>query len=91
MSSKKAIAAAIILAQAGVDYSPKTGATCPCCRAEKLRVETSKPWDGTMKVRFHVCTNKGCLICKLGQRVKSIEVDATQQPAAPERAQSARV
>jgi len=90
MSSKKAIAAAITLAQAGVDYSPRTGATCPCCKAENLRVETTKPWYGTMRVRFHVCANSRCLICTLGQRVKSIEVDATQQPAPAERPQNAR-
>lgn len=75
MNSKKAIAAAIAKAQAGVDYSPRTGATCPCCGAEKLGVETTRPWDDAMRVRFHVCSNPRCLICTLGQRVKSVEVE----------------
>jgi len=79
MSTRKAAAAVIALAikqaQAGVDYSPRTGATCPCCGAQKLRVETSRPWAGRMKVRFHVCANPRCLLCQLGQRIKSVEED----------------
>lgn len=75
MSSKKAIAAAIILAQAGVDYSPKTGATCPCCKAEKLRVRNTQAWEGTMRIRFHLCTTPSCMLCVLKQGIKSVEMD----------------
>ncbi|MHC1701786.1 MAG: transcriptional regulator [Humidesulfovibrio sp.] len=90
MSSKKAIAAAIILAQAGVDYSPKTGATCPCCRAEKLSVVTTRPWDGAMRVRFHQCTTPSCLLAKLKQGIKSVELDTTPERAPEAGASCAR-
>jgi len=77
MSSKKAIAAAIAKAQAGVDYSPRTGATCPCCGAEKLAVVTTRPWDGSLRVRFHQCANPRCLLASLKQGIKSVEMDTT--------------
>lgn len=75
MSSKKAIAAAIILAQAGVDYSPKTGATCPLCQSTNLRVRNTMAWEGTMRIRFHLCTTSGCLLAVLKQGIKSVELD----------------
>lgn len=75
MNSKKAIAAAIAKAQAGVDYSPRTGATCPCCGAEKLGVRTTRPWDGTLRVRFHLCSNPRCLLAQLKQGIKSVEME----------------
>lgn len=68
-----AIAAAIAKAQAGVDYSPRTGATCPSCGAIRLRVVTTRPWDGEARVRFHKCLSKGCLLETLRISVKSIE------------------
>lgn len=84
MNSKKAIAAAIAKAQAGVDYSPRTGATCPCCGAENLRVRNTLAWAGTMRVRFHLCTNPRCLLAQLKQGIKSVEKDTApeRQPAA---------
>jgi hypothetical protein len=74
MSSKTAIAAAIILAQAGVDYSPKTGATCPCCKADHASVYKTMPWVGSMRVRYHKCQTSSCLISTIGVGIKSIEV-----------------
>ncbi|MBU1040249.1 MAG: transcriptional regulator [Proteobacteria bacterium] len=82
MSSKKAIAAAIILAQAGVDYSPKTGATCPCCKAENLRVRNTLAWSGNMRIRFHLCTTPSCLLAVLKQGIKSVEMDREPEPQA---------
>lgn len=75
MSSKKAIAAAIAKAQAGVDYSPRMGAVCPCCGVEKLPVRNTLSWSGPVRVRFHLCENKHCLLYKLKQTVKSVELD----------------
>ena len=79
-----AIAAAIAKAQAGVDYSPRTGATCPCCGAKKLGVRNTLPWSGTMRVRFHLCSNPQCLLAQLKQGIKSVEIDsgAERQPTA---------
>lgn len=79
--SKKAIAAAIALAvqqaQAGVDYSPKTGATCPCCGATNLRVRNTMAWSGSMRVRFHLCTHAGCILASIKQGIKSVELDTS--------------
>jgi len=79
MSSRKAaavIATAIKQAQAGVDYSPRTGATCPCCGAENLRVRNTLPWSGAMRVRFHLCANPRCVLAQLKQSIKSVEKDS---------------
>lgn len=70
------LVAAIAKARAGVDYSPKTGATCPWCEAKNLPVRNTKPWDGPARVRFHVCVASACPLCQLGQSIKSVEVDA---------------
>lgn len=86
MSRRKVAAAAIALAiekaKAGVDYSPRTGATCPWCGAERMRTVTTRPWEGDARVRFHLCSNPRCLLASLGQRVKSVEVDALAEGAA---------
>lgn len=76
-----AIALAIKAAQAGVDYSPRTGATCPCCGATNLRVRNTLPWSGAMRVRFHLCTNPACLLASLKQGIKSVEMDTTPEYA----------
>jgi len=51
-----------------VDYSPRYGAICPVCGAERCRVTRTDPWFGSCRERFHRC--KAC-----GLRFKSVEAD----------------
>ena len=55
-----------------VDYSPRYGARCPECGA-RMRVHTSKPWEENIKVRYHKCTNKSCLIYAMDTNIKSVQ------------------
>ncbi len=73
--SAKLIAAALAKAKQGVTYRPKDGAVCPWCGAVRIPVTSSPKWDGGIKVRYHKCKAEGCLLAKMGQGVKSIQVE----------------
>ncbi len=61
-------------AQAGVDYSPRYGALCPWC-GRRAKIYKTLPWEDRLRVRYHRCTGKGCVIVRMGITIKSIEVD----------------
>ncbi len=61
-------------AAGGVDYSPRSGASCPWC-GKKTRIYRTLPWDGRLRVRYHRCYQRGCPIASMGVSIKSIEVD----------------
>ena len=67
-------AGVIALARAGVDYTSRHGAVCPGC-GKRTRVYCTRPWEGSIRVRYHRCGNHTCLIGHLGLSIKSIEVD----------------
>lgn len=73
MGRESAVVTAMAKAREGVDFSPRTGATCPVCGRKKLRVVRTMPWDGAVLIRYHRCTNPVCVLCRLGQNVKSIQ------------------
>lgn len=71
------IALAKEAAAAGVDFSPRFGAVCPWCNAIRLPVYRTMPWIGKMRVRYHRCNNKECVLNILTITVKSLEEDMT--------------
>lgn len=62
-------------AEAGVDFSPKSGAICPGCDT-KTKIYKTMPWEENTRIRYHRCTNPRCIIAVLKNTVKSIEVDS---------------
>jgi len=64
---------AVAKAKDGVEYSVKSGATCPLCGKKKLRVQSSPKWMGDIKIRYHKCRNPDCLLGKLGTLIKSVQ------------------
>jgi hypothetical protein len=68
------IAMAIETASAGVDYSPRTGATCPWC-GRRSRIYKTMPWEDTTRIRYHQCENHACVMASMRISIKSIEVD----------------
>lgn len=72
------VTAAIDTAAAGVDYSPRTGATCPWC-GRKSRIYKTMPWEDATRVRYHVCDNGACVMASLRVTIKSIEIDPIKQ------------
>lgn len=68
------IAKAKEAAAAGVDFSPRTGASCPWC-GEKTKVVTTKPWEDGLRIRYHRCEHAGCVLAVMGLSIKSIQVD----------------
>jgi hypothetical protein len=62
------------VAQAGVDYSPRTGARCPWC-GERAKIYKTMPWEDNTRVRYHRCQQRGCVLQRLEVTIKSIEVD----------------
>ena len=71
------IAAAKREAENGVDYSPRLGALCPWC-GHKTKITRTTPWDDNIRVRYHRCHHRGCVLEKLKISVKSIEVDMSE-------------
>lgn len=61
-------------AENGVDFSPRTGAICPSC-GKRSKIYSTKPWDGSVRLRYHRCENSACVLCAMGVTIKSIEVD----------------
>tara|TARA_Y100001954_G_scaffold119941_1_gene129134 strand:- start:6157 stop:6390 length:234 start_codon:yes stop_codon:yes gene_type:complete len=76
MTVKAAIGAAMVKAREGIEYSPKNGATCPMC-GKRCPVVSSPKWSGNLKVRYHRCTNRACVLCQVEASVKSVQVDAS--------------
>ena len=70
----KKMALARQVAANGVDFSPRTGATCPWCGRE-TKITKTMPWDETIRIRYHRCRNKRCVLAVMGVSIKSIEVD----------------
>lgn len=68
------IAAANQVAAAGVDYSARTGASCPWC-GKRTKIYKTMPWEDNTRIRYHRCENSRCALNSLGVTVKSIEVD----------------
>lgn len=68
------IAAATNEAAAGVDYSSRFGAVCPWC-GKRTMVQTTKPWEDNMRIRYHRCENDRCGLAAMGVSIKSLEVD----------------
>lgn len=64
----------IARAEAGVDYSPRTGALCPAC-GKKTKIYKSMPWEGAMRIRYHYCLENGCILASMKKTVKSVEVE----------------
>jgi len=57
----------------GVEYNRRDGAACPVC-GQRLYVQTTRPWDGSTRIRYHRCRNRRCVVSVLGP-VKSIETE----------------
>lgn len=63
----------------GVDYSPRFGALCPYC-GDRAKVTTTRPWEGSVRVRYHRCMNKDtCVVAGMDINIKSIEEDRHKQ------------
>ncbi len=67
-------------AETGVDYSPRHGALCPCCRTP-ARIYATRPWEGITRIRYHRCESPPCLLARLEVTIKSIEQDLVGDPA----------
>lgn len=63
-----------ILAKAaqGSRFRPREGALCPLC-GRRAKVVGSPRWEGTLKVRYHNCTNPDCPLCRLKLGFKSVQ------------------
>lgn len=59
--------------EAGVEYSPHTGATCPVCQTNKIKVKTVRSWKDGFRLRYHQCTNPACVVNVMGLYIKSLE------------------
>lgn len=59
-------------ADAGVDYSSRYGARCPAC-GSRAKVVTTRPWDDTIRVRYHQCQADGCVLAAQSKMIKSVE------------------
>ncbi len=64
-----------VKAEAGVDFSPRLGARCPSC-GERAKIYSTKPWEEAIRIRYHRCDNKICVLCQMGQTIKSVEEDS---------------
>lgn len=61
------------MARTGVIYDSKDGAACPCCGASRLKAYKVMPLDGGLRVRYHKCANPECLLCAIGEGIKSLQ------------------
>lgn len=68
------LAGLVAQAEAGVDYSPRTGAPCPCC-GRPAKIYKTLPWDGTTRIRYHRCLTPSCLLAAIGRTIKSVQTD----------------
>lgn len=67
------IASAMQRAAAGVDYSPRHGASCPWCGSRTKIVRTFPEEDGS-RIRYHRCDRDGCTLARFGTLIKSIDM-----------------
>ncbi len=61
-------------ASAGVDYSPRYGASCPWC-GKRAKITNTTPWEDSIRLRYHRCQNTKCVLNIMNISIKSIEVD----------------
>ena len=61
-------------AEYGGDYSPRNGAVCPACGA-RTAIYKSIPWDGDVKIRYHRCKNKSCILSRAHKSIKSVQTN----------------
>lgn len=73
--SERLLLLALEQARSGVDYLPRLGGVCPLCGEARMRVVTTRPWEGGARVRYHRCRNADCPLSRAGVQVKSIEQD----------------
>jgi len=80
MTTQRLLLLAMEKARAGVDFRPRLGAVCPFCQTARMKVTTTRPWEGedgaAFRVRYHRCRNAACPLAMAGTQVKSIETDA---------------
>lgn len=72
-TAKKEVVLVVAKAREGVTYTAKHGAVCPCCGAERLPVNRTMPWSGAVRIRYHRCVNPACLLCAIGEGIKSLQ------------------
>jgi len=61
-------------AEAGVDFSRRFGARCPCC-GRPAKIVRTRPWEGDIRLRYHRCTNSDCILSSSKTTIKSVEVE----------------
>lgn len=66
------LALAVHQAEAGVDYSARSGAICPGC-GKKAPIYKTLPWDGDIRIRYHRCATPDCPLAILGRGIKSVQ------------------
>ncbi|UIJ38542.1 hypothetical protein LWC08_02945 [Desulfobaculum bizertense] len=49
-----------------VDWDPRRGGCCPLCGAQRCRVMSTRPWNGSVRLRWHRCP-------RCGHRFKSVQ------------------
>lgn len=61
-------------ASAGVDYSSRFGALCPWC-GQKTKITRTTPWEENVRIIYHRCENRCCVLTVMNISIKSIEID----------------
>ena len=74
----KKMALARQIAANGVDFSPRTGAPCPWC-SRKTKITKTMPWDENIRIRYHRCQSRKCVLAAMGISIKSIEIDQVKR------------
>ena len=64
------LAKAVKNAKDGVTYDVKSGAACPYC-GQKTKVQTTKPWMGDCRIRYHKCENTRCALHVVDETIRS--------------------
>lgn len=59
-------------AEAGVVYSDGIGALCPACGRRARTYKTARQ-EGGVKIRYHLCGNKNCVLSYLKKTIKSVQ------------------
>jgi len=59
-------------AEAGVDYTSRHGARCPAC-GTRAKIYKTMPWIDAVRVRYHRCYERGCVLASTGKTIKSVE------------------
>ena len=60
-------------ARAGVIFDVLDGAVCPCCGTTRLKAYKVMPWADGVRVRYHKCGNQECILCAIGEGIKSLQ------------------